>query len=73
VGVTGGVEEVINLWRSLISSRAVSVYRGADLTILRATWRFNLSVKARKVGRLKINDREIRGTLWRGRRREVQR
>ena len=29
---------------SLISSSAVSVYLGADLTILRATWRFNLLV-----------------------------
>ena len=37
VGCTGGVEEVISLWRSLISSNAVSVYLGADLTTLRAT------------------------------------
>lgn len=38
----GGVEEVMRRWSSLISSRAVSVYRGADLTTLSATWRFIL-------------------------------
>ncbi len=36
-----GSDEMMR-WRSLISSRAVSVYRGADLTTLRATWRFIL-------------------------------
>ena len=41
-GAIGGVEEVMRRWRSLISSRAVSVYRGADLTTLRATCRFIL-------------------------------
>lgn len=38
-GAVGGVEEVMSLWRSLISSRAVSVYLGADLTTLSATCR----------------------------------
>lgn len=38
----GGVEDVMSRWRSLISSSAVSVYRGADLTTLRATCRFSL-------------------------------
>lgn len=42
VGWTGGVEEIMRRWRSLISSSAVSVYRGADLTTLRATCRFIL-------------------------------
>lgn len=42
VGCSGGVEDVIRRCRSLISSNAVSVYRGADLTIFRATWRFIL-------------------------------
>lgn len=41
-GGVGGVEEVMRRWRSLISSCAVSVYRGADLTTLRATCRFIL-------------------------------
>ena len=41
-GVTGGVDEVMRRWRSLISSRAVSVYLGADLTTLRATCRLCL-------------------------------
>jgi hypothetical protein len=41
-GATGGVEEVMRRWRSLISSRAVSVYLGADLTTLSATCRFIL-------------------------------
>ena len=41
-GGIGGVEEVMRRWRSLISSSAVSVYRGADLTTLRATCRFIL-------------------------------
>ena len=41
-GAIGGVEEVMRRWRSLISSSAVSVYRGADLTTLRATCRFIL-------------------------------
>lgn len=31
--------------RSFISSSAVSVYRGADLTTLRATWRFSLDIQ----------------------------
>lgn len=43
VGCTGGVVEVMRRCKSLISSRAVSVYLGADLTTLRATWRFNLN------------------------------
>ena len=38
-GAVGGVDEVISLWSSLISSIAVSVYLGADFTIFRATWR----------------------------------
>lgn len=42
VGATGGVVDVMSRWRSLISSRAVSVYLGADLTILSATWRLSL-------------------------------
>jgi len=42
-GATGGVDEVISLWSSLISSIAVSVYLGADFTIFKATWRFILS------------------------------
>jgi hypothetical protein len=42
VGGTGGVVDVMRRWRSLISSRAVSVYRGADLTTLRATCLSNL-------------------------------
>ena len=37
VGWMDGVEEVISRWSSLISSSAVSVYLGADLTTLRAT------------------------------------
>jgi hypothetical protein len=36
-GATGGVDEVISLWSSLISSIAVSVYLGADFTIFKAT------------------------------------
>jgi hypothetical protein len=46
VGATGGVDDVMSLWSSLISSRAVSVYRGADLTTLRATCRFILIKQA---------------------------
>ena len=42
VGCTGGVDDVMSRWRSLISSSAVSVYRGADLTTLSATWRLSL-------------------------------
>ena len=42
VGATGGVEDVMRRCRSLISSSAVSVYRGADFTTLRATCRFIL-------------------------------
>lgn len=45
VGWTGGVVEVMSRCKSLISSRAVSVYLGADLTTLRATWRFNLGAE----------------------------
>lgn len=37
VGETGGCVDVMSRWRSLISSSAVSVYLGADLTTLRAT------------------------------------
>lgn len=37
VGSMGGAEDVINRCSSLISSSAVSVYLGADLTTLRAT------------------------------------
>ena len=37
VGAMGGVDEVMRRWRSLISSRAVSVYLGADLTTFKAT------------------------------------
>jgi len=47
VGRAGGVEEVMRRCKSLISSRAVSVYLGADLTILRATWRFILMMETR--------------------------
>jgi hypothetical protein len=45
VGATGGVEEVINRWRSFISSRAVSVYLGADLTTFKATCLFILKIE----------------------------
>ncbi len=45
VGFTGGVVEVISLCSSLISSSAVSVYRGADLTTFRATCRFSLQIE----------------------------
>jgi hypothetical protein len=41
-GDCGGVEEVMRRCRSLISSRAVSVYRGADLTTFSATCLFIL-------------------------------
>lgn len=37
LAAVGGVDDVISRWSSLISSSAVSVYRGADLTTLRAT------------------------------------
>ena len=42
VGRTGGVDDMMRRCRSLISSSAVSVYLGADLTTLSATWRFIL-------------------------------
>ena len=37
VGSTGGVEDVMSRCKSLISSSAVSVYLGADLTTFKAT------------------------------------
>ena len=37
VGAMGGVDEVMRRCRSLISSKAVSVYLGADLTTFKAT------------------------------------